>query len=218
MKVYTNLVLPEREAEKVTITASLIAEGIRCRRRLWLNVHGFQVWEQREFRNPSLGLRALHLPSAGPEMPEWWKGGEFEVPLPTGDRLDAWFTDEAVGIEYKSGAPHAAHIYQVWSFYRVFARFAITGVQMQLWYPAQWKDEAAALADSFGYGWMPLLEGQVAAVRVDPPDPIEADQLDRMISVLEEEQGGSHSPEVPWPADHPVCSECPYHDFCHIRS
>lgn len=216
MKIVTGLLLPERLRKEPWLTASLVAEGIGCRRRLWLSEQGIYVWEQRVFEHPSLQLKMLYLADKEQEPAPWWEGWQFEVPLPTGDRLDAWFPDEAVAIEYKTGRPHVTHIYQVWSLYRAMRVFAITGVQIQLWYPVQWKDATAQLSHSFGYDWMPLLEDQVVAVRIEPPDPSEYDQMERIISVLASELMELESPPKPFAAGHPACQECHYYDYCHI--
>jgi len=203
---------PTAENE-VKMTASLLADGIQCRRRMWLASNGFNTWAQQPIRRKSRTIQSLLRFNDQDE--DFLEGWDFEVSLLTGDRLDAWFTTEAVAVEYKSGQPHAAHIYQIWYYYRSLRLFGVTGIQIQLWYPKEWEKEAVNLAEQFHYDWDQVLDN-ILTIKIDRPASGEWDQLERIISVLEGELGMNEIPPLDYKPGDPLCTECSYRDFCHI--
>lgn len=208
-----SLVINEVSLAKQSITPSLLAEGIRCRRKIWLIGHHVDIWDDQEGKHEYRTLR--YFITNNPRLKEEANLFQYELPFPDGTRIDGWIRQENVVIEYKSGLPHISHIYQTWFLWMKLIEWVVTDVQIQLWYPPNWQNEAIQLARSVSAEWKKL-SCDCLAIRIDPPDESTTYKIIELQNELLETMTQPMLPEIIGSPNGPVCRSCTYHDWCHI--
>ena len=190
------------------IPPSLLSEGLYCTRRLWLRANNVEFFEEK--------LNLIHAKSLKEHVRECGindSGWRYEARLPSGSRLDAWIPDESLGIEFKSGHPHATHLYQVWALHQELLQLGVQDAEMQLWYQTRYGDEAKKLAGKWG-----LDHGQpdenICAICTDTGDPDFMVKMERSAAILIGEMENKKMPE-PKEITSEACRMCSFVDWCH---
>ncbi len=189
------------------IPPSLLVEGIFCSRRLWLKAHHVEIFEEvmqlGRAKTLKHHMRGLTLDDSG------WV---YEARLPSGSRIDAWIPEDSLGVEFKSGAPHPTHLYQVWAIRQELDQLCVKDAELHIWYTPEYAGQAGQLAESFGLDHGELDHG-IYAVCADSDDPDILLKLERNASVLLGELETGAIPGVKDPAS-PSCRRCAYQAFC----
>lgn len=193
--------------EEESLPPSLQTDGLVCSRRLWLKYHHVRMAEDLQWKQMTFALKN-HLDD------EWVHDWRFELRLPSGTRIDAWIPDEHVFIEFKTGRPHATHLYQVWMMMAELDRFGIKGWEFQLWYPGRWQEQADELAETMQYESAQNAAG-FAAMAVHEMDDSFPSRKQRDGGVL---MGTVEQPEPPpvKSRDKSPCRDCSFFEFCHL--
>lgn len=144
------------------------------------------------------------------EDEDYW---QREVRLPSGARLDLWIGSEKVGIEYKSNAPEFAHVVQVWEMQDEIIQLGISDVQMQLWYNADFKEEAKAFAKSMSWD-LEINELGYCAIRVEPPSLDQVYELEQTKLFIQDNMENNTLFLASNPASGKACLNCRFFEFC----
>lgn len=190
------------------VPPSLLVEGLFCKRRLWLKSRNVEIFEETQLLARARTLKE-HI--NGTELDD--SGWLFEARLPSGTRLDAWVPEESLGVEFKSGKPHATHIYQVWAIRQELNDLCVPEAELQLWYPSSFEAEAIELAEEFNLDHGPVVDG-VYALCADSEAPDFSIRLERTVSIL---LGDIESETIPATKESSslACKSCAYFSFCY---
>ncbi|MCC5904826.1 MAG: hypothetical protein JJU13_01345 [Balneolaceae bacterium] len=192
--------------ETTSLPPSMQVQGLECSRRLWLLFHHYRINEELRSSEKTWALKN-HLDDI------WKHDWRFEIRLPSGSRIDAWIPGEQVLIEFKTEQPHAKHLYQVWMMQEELQELAVAGMEFQLWYPMEWKEQALNLAQQLQLHAAENPAG-LMAIAAEAPDRDFFLRRERdtaiMLADLEKEK-----PPPPKEIDSSPCRNCLYLEFCH---
>src|SRR5699024_4468947 len=97
-------------------------------------------------------------------LPEQGKNWLYEVALPSGARIDGWCSSEHVAVEFKTTAPHIAHVIQGWAYAKELQEIGVEEVEMQLWYPKTMQKKVKALAEAMGLPFQLIPQSAMTAL------------------------------------------------------